>query len=231
MLIFSCTTSRHSASTTAFPARESSQNLNSIQTDSLFIAGMKQKLEGNSQKAIQAFQKFLLLRPDNATANFEIAQQYLSQKKPDSALSYAQKAASLDTSNRWFLQTYADILANEKQYASAANIFHHLSSLYPHQEVFPYHEAVMRSSAEEYTKALALFNHLEGKQGVNEELAYQKQRIYLKLNEVDSAVFEIQKLISHYPDNPRYYALLAQVYAEHDRLDEAINVYKTLLKK
>lgn len=94
-----------------------------------------------------------------------------------------------------------------------------------------YEEAVQRSQQGDYEQALALFDQLEKQQGVNEELTFQKQRIYLKLNKPDSAAFEIKKLISRYPENFRYYALLAKLYSDQDRLEEAIEIYQSFLKK
>lgn len=94
-----------------------------------------------------------------------------------------------------------------------------------------YEKAIKKTEEADYHKALALFNELEKEQGINEELTFQKQRIYLKLNEIDSASFEIKKLIGRYPENLRYYALLAKLYSDHERLEDAIQTYQSFLEK
>lgn len=202
-----------------------------IPTDSLFIEAEREKIQGNLSKAAELFELFLQANPQNAAASYELALLNGRSKNNTGTLQYARKAAMLDTTNSWYQIAFANALAMNTQFDSAAEIFHRLSIRNPAQDRYAYNEAVMRSNAEQYPEALSLFNKLEDEAGINEEFVYQKQRIYLKMGKPDSAAAEIQKLIDLYPDNSRYYGLLAQVYADNNQPSRAIAVYQNLLQK
>lgn len=200
-------------------------------TDSLFLEAERQKIQGNLSQAEQLWQRVLKVSPRNAAAFYELALLNGRKKDAEGTLRYARQAAGLDTINIWYQVAFANALAMNNRYDSAAMQFHRLALRHPREDDYRYNEAVMLSSAEKYREALLLFNQLEEKNGINEEFVYQKQRIYLKTGMPDSAASEIQKLIDLYPDNSRYYGLLAQVYADDHQPEKAIGVYKTLLQK
>jgi tetratricopeptide (TPR) repeat protein len=199
--------------------------------DSLFIEAENRKLQGDAAEAVRLFGDFLKLRPANATVYYELALLNGREKNAAATLEYARKAVTLDSTNHWFAIAYANALAMNKHFDSAAGVFHRLSLRFPSQEQYRYNEAVMLSSAGKYPRALELFDHLEKASGINEEFVYQKQRIFLEMGKPDSAALEIQKLIDINPGNSRFYGLLAQVYADNNQPDKAIGVYRSLLDK
>lgn len=207
------------------------QNKQKFSADELFMQGQRLKLQHRSEEAIAAFKGFQKMKPENATAYFEIARLYNNLRQPDSVLFYAEKAARLDSSNKWMQQFYARTLANRKHYAEAAVIFKTLSAKYPYSDDFVFQQALMLFYAKKYRQALPLFNQLEKKKGISEEIIFQKQRIYVRLDQIDSAAGEIRKLISQNPDDGRYYALLAKMYARNNEPVQAVGVYKKLLER
>jgi tetratricopeptide (TPR) repeat protein len=200
-------------------------------TDSIFVEAEKQKILGNVPYAVRLFHQFLDASPGSPTAYYELALLYGKLKKEKETLDNAREANRRDTSNRWYAIAYANALAMNKRYDSAAQVFHQLADREPSRQELLYNEAVMLSDGKSYRKALDLFTQLEAALGVNEEFVFQKQRIYLKMDKPDSAALEIQKLIDLSPDNSRYYGLLAQVYSDNHQPDKAIRVYKSLLNK
>ncbi len=212
-------------------ARYSQQPKQVRSAEEYFMLGQRMKLQHRPKEAIGYFKAFQKLKPRNATVYFEIARQYNNLRQQDSVLVYAEKAAALDSANKWIQQFYARTLAERKQFEAAAEIFHRLSERYPYSADFVFQEALMLFYSERYEEALPLFDSLEKQKGTNEELVFQKQRIYVKMHQIDSAAGEIQKLITQDPGNDRYYALLAKMYAKNNEPQQAVNVYKDLLKK
>jgi tetratricopeptide (TPR) repeat protein len=199
--------------------------------DSIFVEAEKQKILGNVPYAIRLFHQFLEASPASPTAYYELALLYGKLKKNQQTLDNAREASLRDTANRWYAIAYANALAMNKEYDSAALVFHRLADREPSRQEFLYNEAVMLSDGKSYRRALDLFTQLEDGVGINEEFVFQKQRIYLKMGKPDSAALEIQKLIDLSPENSRYYGLLAQVYSDNHQPDKAIRVYKSLLNK
>ena len=199
--------------------------------DSLFMLGQQMKLRQEPAKAIAYFKIVQQRRPQNATVYYEMARQYNVLHQADSVLYYARIATQLDSTNKWFRQFYARTLGHQKQFDQAATLFQGLAEDYPYQPDFVFQEALMLYYAERYREALPLLDSLEQSEGVSEALVYQKQLIYVRLKQIDSAALEIQKLIDQSPDNDRYYALLAKVYADNAQPQSAVDVYQNLLHK
>jgi Tfp pilus assembly protein PilF len=59
-------------------------------------------------------------------------------------------------------------------------------------------------------------------------MVIQKQKIYLHLNDLKGAEHEIQKLITAFPDEPRYYSILAEFYMANNMQDKALETYKKI---
>ncbi|MBX5438921.1 MAG: tetratricopeptide repeat protein [Thermoflavifilum sp.] len=202
-------------------------------TDSLFFAAEIHKQAGDFTTALFNLFLFLAYNPHDAAAHFEISRLFVELQQPHRALFYAEKAASLDTSNLWYQISYADVLVMNKRYDSAAAVFAELYRRWPHQTAYLYNEAVLLTQSRFHREdsALKIFDELEKRNGVQEEYVYQKQRIYLQQKKVDAAVAEVRKLIAQFPDEPRYYRLLAQIFDQQQMHDSAIAVWQALLRR
>lgn len=199
--------------------------------DSLFFAAQRSKILGDYRTAITQYSDYLRLNKRNPTVYYELSRLFIEVRNPGYALAFARRAVMLDSSNKWFQLALADAYGVNEQFDSAAIIYDHLSRLYPESEDYMFNKGLLLSKANKIDQALAVFNALEAKTGVVEELTYQKQRLLLKQSRVDDAAAEIRKLIALYPQELRYYHLLAEVYDANDRIAEASSIYKSILSK
>lgn len=203
----------------------------SFLADSLFIEAEKQKLWGNPSSAIRLFNKFLELKPGNATAHYELALLNGQLGNTIQTMENASEAFQADSSNKWFGIAYAHALALNEKYDSSAHIFHQLSLHYQPQTIFLYNEALMLSKANQYHAALDIINHIEKEEGSNSRLLYQKQDLLQKTGQPDSAAKVIQQMIEMNPDNIRFQTLLTKLYADNNQTGEGISFYKSLLSR
>ncbi|MBX6379279.1 MAG: tetratricopeptide repeat protein [Thermoflavifilum aggregans] len=212
-----------------FPDQASQQRY----LDSLFFAAEINKQEGDFTRALFNLFVFLAYRPQDAAAHFEISRLFVQLQQPERALYYAEKAARIDTNNVWYQISYADLLVMNKRYDSAAAVFAGLYQHYPQHTEYLYNQAVLLSQSRFHREdsALKIFDTLEKINGLQEEYVYQKQRIYLEQHKIAAAAAEVRKLIAEYPDEPRYYRLLAQIFDQQQMHDSAIAVWEALLRK
>lgn len=201
-----------------------------LRADSLFIEAEGAKQTGDFKKAIADLSSFIQIRPDNATAPYELSRLFLQMQNAHNALLFARRATELDSSNRWFLLNEADALVLNKKFGDAARVFAGLSRRYPTEQQYPYNEAVLLSRAGDYDTALSLLDSLERLEGPSEDIIFQKQQIYLNQGKLTEATAEINKLLVRYPDEPRFYGLLAEIYSDHSMPDSAIAIYRRLLR-
>lgn len=198
--------------------------------DSLFFAAERSKILGDYRTAITQFSDYLRLVKTNPTAYYELSRLFIEVRNPGYALGFAKRAASMDTTNKWFQITLADAFGIAGQFDSASAVYGKLAIRYPDNDEYLYNKGMFLTKAEQPEAALAVFDQLEKKVGLVEELAIQKERLLLKLDRVDDAAEEIHKLINLYPGEVRYYLLLADIYNANDRKDEAIALYKSSLE-
>ena len=78
-------------------------------------------------------------------------------------------------------------------------------------------------------EAIQLYDELEKKIGVNPELSLQKEKIFIRIGKFEKAVEEINKLIAAYPEEAKYYGILAELYAANNKENEAIEIYNKAL--
>lgn len=199
--------------------------------DSLFFAAQRSKMLGDYRTAITQYSDYLRLNKNNPTVYYELARLFLEVQNPGYALGFARRAATMDPDNHWFQITLADAFAVNEQYDSAATVFDRLTTRFPNSEDYLFNKAMFLAKANKPAAALATFNQLEQKTGVVEEIIYQKQKLLLKMSQVDSAAAEIRKLMDVNPQELRYHYLLAEVYDANDRTADAIAIYKNLLTK
>lgn len=228
--LFSACKSSKSASSgsTAYVIKDPS--LLQQRADSLFFAAERSKILGDYRTSITQFSDYLRLIKTNPTVYYELSRLFIEVRNPGYAVGFARRAAEMDTTNKWFQITLADAFGVAGQFDSAAAVYGKLSVQYPENDEYLYNKGMFLTKAEKPEAALAVFNQLEKKVGLVEELAIQKERLLLKLDRVDDAAEEIHKLINQYPNDVKYYLLLADIYNANDRKEEAVVLYKSTLE-
>ena len=81
-----------------------------------------------------------------------------------------------------------------------------------------------------YQEAIDVYDEVEKKLGVSEELSLQKEKIYLELKKTDKAIEEIQKLVDAFPTETSYYNYLADLYLKTGNTSKAYEIYKKILE-
>lgn len=195
-----------------------------------FIEGLKQKMIGNQQAAITLFSKCLTLNPNSASAMFELAKIYSGNGDMTSSSLLLEKAINIDPENKWYQVLLAQIYQQGKQYKKAADLYAQLYKLDPENLEYLYMNAALLSSAEKFDLAIDVYNELEKKVGINDQIAVEKQQIYLSEGKVKEAQAELQKLIDFNPKEPRYYGLMADFYLGQKDEANALKYYLKILE-
>lgn len=197
---------------------------------SVFIDANREKMLENYDEAAVLYKKALDIDPTDAASMFELARIYARQNKVEEALSYAESAVASDNENVYYLLLYARLLQANENYAEAAGVYESVVVLKPNS--FDYYNklAVSYLYAGKPMEAVSVYDRLEEKVGVTEELSMKKQNIYLQANKVNKAVEELEKLISYYPDEPKYYAVLAEVCLNNGLNDKAEWAYQKIIE-
>ena len=228
----SCNTSKKATNEPQIQANEKS-NLSEekkIEFEYLYIEGLKQKMLGNAEMAIQYFNNCVEINPQSAASLYELANIYASKGELVTAKLLLQKATQINPNNRWYKILLAQIYQNSNQYTEASEIYTELIKQEPDNIDFLYMNAILLSTSGDTDKAIKAYNDLEKNMGYNEQIALSRQNIYRQAGKNKEAYAEIEKLIEFAPEVPEYYGILADMYKEDGNLKKALEYYNKVIE-
>jgi len=196
----------------------------------LFIQAVRERELGNLQKAKELNDEALAINSEDPASNYENARLLLAMGRKDEALLAAKKAFELDKENKWYAVLLANIAKANGNYEEYVAVYENLIEQYPNDIDFLSELAFAYFYTGEYQKAVDVYNRLEERVGINEMLSTQKVQLYDKIDQKDNAVAEYDKLISAFPDEPRYYALMAEYCSKNNLDDKAIWAYEKIVE-
>jgi tetratricopeptide (TPR) repeat protein len=199
------------------------------QVTELFFDASKQKMLGNLDEAAVLFHQCIKIDVTHAASHYELANILYKRGELQDALPFARRARQIDPGNEWYNLFEADILLNLGDAKSAILVYEALLKRYPDKVEILYELANAQLMTNRPEEAIRVYNRLEERLGVSEEISIQKEKIYLGLNRLKDAVAELEKLIAAFPGEQRYMGMLAEVYVANDMEDKAFQVYERML--
>lgn len=198
--------------------------------DSLFLEATGQYLCDQKEKAYENYLRLLEENPHSATSYFQLANLLAEQKKFSQALSFAEKAVALDSSNQWFLLLQAELLKETHLNQKAAEVFKKLQTLDPKNLNFAYERSNMYILSGDINAAIGVYDQLERTYGITETWSMQKYKLYNAVNNQRMARKEIENLHKEFPDNTQYMEILAQIHMSRKEYKPAYSYLKKVLE-
>jgi len=217
-----------SNSTTGKEAEISEQK--KIEFEYFFIEGLKQKMIGNPDEAIQAFNNCSAINPKSAAVLYELAKIHIMKGDFTSAQPLLNNAIKINPENKWYQLLLAQIYQNNKQYVEASKIYANLIKANPDNLDYYYLNALNLTSGEKYEEASKAYKQLEEKFGFNEQISLALQQLYRSAGKNKEAYQELERLINFNPSVPEYYGLMADMYKEDGNMGKALELYNKVIE-
>ncbi|MDR1171445.1 MAG: tetratricopeptide repeat protein [Bacteroidales bacterium] len=195
-----------------------------------FIEATKLKMFGNLPDAANMLTRCTDVNPYDAAAYFQLAEIYSMSDDQANALRYARLAARYDRKNEWYKIQLANLYVAEKNIDSAIVVYRQIIETQPNNADLRYNLAILYLEKNEYRKALKELDKIEKTYGFTEDMAIAKYRIYSRKRDVKATEAVLAKGIRMYPDELRFYGLLAELYSSTGREREAQENYTRLLE-
>ena len=208
------------------------QNLDTsfLRGNTLFMEGLRAKLKGDNKGAMRQFQQYTRSFPNEDAGWYELARLELKNRQVKEAREDILKARRIDGDNKWYELFYVDILILENKYADAAGVLKKLADKDPNDADVRLKVAALYMRDQKYTAALKEVNEILRYTPDKEEALTLKQEIFLKSNNIDSAVAVVRQLIAANPKEARFAGQLAQIYESNGRQAEADKAYEEAIK-
>lgn len=215
----------------------------------LFSEANKNRLLGNSEKAIQLYMSAIDLNPNSSASNYYLAIIFLSEKDYNSALMFVSKAVNLDTNNLWYKLLKADIFATQNKTSDAYNIYKTLQTTHPNNELL-YNRIIdlfikrinsykdkqknKQNSSElksDYSSLISIYSEKQKQFGYDSQISSNLYKLYMDIRDYKKAEEILNLIIEKEPDNPKYQVLSAEFYFAQNEKQKAEKRYKSLILK
>ncbi len=231
--MISCSSKKN---TIVAPVNSSKKSLSQKEIDdafklkNYFYDACIEKIKGNTEIALNLFKECLKIDPNNAAANFEIANIYRYTGNYEDALNCAKTAALSDEKNEWYNILYIECLHNKHLYLDAAARYEILIKKYPYRTDFYQGLAGEYIYAGKTDKAIQTYTRAQQIPGTEDDVSLQKIKLYTQLKKWNEAETELKKLITGNPNDTRYYTYLADLYQQQNKPEKALETYTNILK-
>ncbi len=201
-----------------------------LEFDYAFHEGEKALVLGEYEKAISWFATCLKLDKTSAVVRYELANIYINQENFNSALELARGAVALQSKNMWYQVQLAGIYKAKGMIDQACDVYDNLASQFPKRDDFYHIQAELFASVEKFEDALDVYQKLEKKIGVTEQVSINKHTLYLRLKKRKQAYAELHKLTKKFPFKIENHGLLADMYLQDGNKEKALNQYKKIVE-
>ena len=190
-----------------------------------FSKGLAEKYNENFDMAIAYFEEALKAFPEDHASMYELSALYSRKGLPEKGFEMIKTAVELDSTNKWYKIRLADFYSQNNDYDSFVNIYDDLLEDEPNNLEYleVYIDALLH--LERYEQVTEKLDVFEDNIGVNEYISLQKLEIYDLLGKKDKVIEEMEKLSKAYPYETRYMSVLAEMYMQDKRDQDALNVY------
>ena len=195
-----------------------------------FIEATKLKLFGNLPDAANMLTTCTDVNPRDAAAHFQLAEIYTMADDHPNALRYARLAARHDPANPWYKMQLANLYIAGEDVDSAIVVYRQIVEAQPDDADLRFNLAMLYLEKNDYRKSIRELDKIEKTYGFTEDLAIAKYRVYSKKKDVKATEALLKKGIKKYPDELRFYGLLAELYSATGREKEARENYTKLLE-
>lgn len=196
----------------------------------LFIDGQRFLMLEDFDRAYFYFQKAREIKPDDAAINFKIAEILLRANRVEDAMDYGMRAVSADPDNKYYNLVMAEAFTKQGELEKAAKILEGLMANSEENQNYILDLASLYLSMGNADKALDALNRAEDYYGMAEQLTVQKQRIYLRKNDLNSAIKEGEKLIEAHPGNSQFVLNLVEILFNNGRTKQALDLVNQSLE-
>ncbi|MEE4255847.1 MAG: tetratricopeptide repeat protein [Bacteroidales bacterium] len=197
----------------------------------IFLEANSEKLLGNLVKAKGLFLQCLELDPYDAASMYELARIERVNNNSGLALEWAEKAVQFAPENVWYLKLLSELYQENMEFEKSIEVSEKLVELHPENLEYLYDLALTHLLVGNYRKSIETYNRIENIIGITEEISLQKQKIWMRLDEPEKAIEEIEALCTAWPNEMRFKSILAELYLSNGKEDEALQIYLEISEK
>lgn len=205
-----------------------------IQLQDKYLAAVAQQQIGKMEGAAKLFQEVLEKNAKCDACAFQLTRIYTTTGDKQKALDFAKKALTIDANNKWYKLALAEAYEKIGKDKDAIEVFKNLAETaafdweYTNEMYFKWAYSLVRLG--EPAKALKVFDELEKKTGLTEELTTKRVTLYEATGESKKAAAEMKRLADKFPQNIDYQHVAADYFLKLGDKQAATELHQRVLK-
>ncbi|MGM0649682.1 MAG: tetratricopeptide repeat protein [Bacteroidota bacterium] len=196
--------------------------------DAHFLEALRLKILGKTERAIMELEKARQYIDNEAPLYYQLAELCSQMGDYGLAQKHAEKAVELEEDNIWYHILLAQLYQNAGLFADASEAMENIVRLEPYKLDYYFMLSSLYQSIGEPKEAIKTMNEAEDLFGVTDVISIEKERLYKSMDKPDKAIDEIKTLVDEFPGNPKYKAILAELYISVGEREKAKNIYDEL---
>lgn len=200
-----------------------------VQIERYVVQALTKSFLGYHEEAIALYKQALDLSPTSSTVNSSIAEAYAKLEDHSSAVYYATQAKDFSPDNSFYHHQLAELYIALEEVALAEKILKEITVKFPDDIEALEQLAYLQFTTEQYDKALISYKAIEGRLGPQQQTSYRLLQIYFEMNDVGGMEQALINLEKQNPSNLAIKRNLAELYAQNNREDEAVQLLEMAL--
>lgn len=195
-----------------------------------FLEALRLEKLGHYDEAYEMLQHCLSVCPTAPSALYKMANYHFALGQKEKAAEALLQAVKGEPDNYWYRQALAIYYQSNNEYDKAIAEIEEMQQRFPKRngELLPALVSLYGHTAQ-YDKVIDALARLEVITGKTEAISMEKVRNYLFMGNTEGAFNEMETLAKEYPDNSYYRVILAEVYMDHGRAEEAEPILRNVL--
>ena len=194
-----------------------------------FHEGVRLKLNGQDQEAIDKFNACLLLDEKDDAAHFALAQIYLNQENFNQAAVHTLKASEIDPKNEHYQSELAFMYVELKKFSEAVSVFEKLLKKTPNNQTYYAGAAECYAKMGDAKKGLDLLNRMENNLGANPGISIEKFKLLVSIHRDEEAIEVLKNAKKKFAGEPMIIANLVDYYMQQKRFQDGFDLLKELV--
>lgn len=234
LILSSCGTKKTAQKDSSSSKKEQQQEPIHSQADFPYIEafhnGMRLKIKGDKDAAIEAFTKCLSIRQDDDAVYYALAQLYTAKEDLPQAIQMISKAHTIDPKNIWYAEELAVLYYDTQQFDKAIPYFKKLVDHEPKNLswLYGYGDCLLRTG--KVDESIAVLNKAEDVMGKNPSLSLEKYNLYMSLKKEKEALAELNAILAEFPKEPQVIATMVDHYFKKGNMEKGVEFLQKLVE-
>ncbi|MBN1462529.1 MAG: tetratricopeptide repeat protein [Paludibacteraceae bacterium] len=185
--------------------------------DYYFFEAVKLRQSGKMDRAVDLLTKCYYINPNNSAVLYEFAMAFSHIQDVQHAMKFMSLASEKDRTNSWYKMGLAELCIKNNDLKNAILIYKDIAQNHPEAEEVDFMLASLYKQTNQFKESILYLNKVEEKNGMNENISFEKYRLYTALGKNKKANNEIELLIKKFPLEYRYRLLRGDIYLHEEK--------------